>query len=220
MPRVSLTLRSSCSLWPSHGREEGRSQKQAEQGSQTSLGCCLAPRPTVASHWIHSTAWREGELPPSPCHRLTYWGSGRPGAKIWPQAFLKSHVPLIQPVHPKGNQSWIFIGRTDAEAEAPVLWPPNAKNWHIGKDPDAGKDWRQEEKGTTGRWEGWIASLTWWTWVWASTGNWWWTGKPGVLQTMGSQRVGYDWATEMNFCLLELWGTYGVKSWFHRESVG
>ena len=55
----------------------------------------------------------------------------------------------IQPVHPKGNQSWIFIGRTDAEAEAPILWPPDAKNWLIWKDPDAGQDWRQEEKGTT-----------------------------------------------------------------------
>ena len=53
----------------------------------------------------------------------------------------------IKPVHPKGNQSWIFSGRTDAEAEAPVLSPPDAKNWLIRKDPDAGKDWRQEEKG-------------------------------------------------------------------------
>ena len=51
----------------------------------------------------------------------------------------------IQPVHPKGSQSWIFIGRTDAEAEAPILWPPDAKNWLIGKDPEAGKDWRQEK---------------------------------------------------------------------------
>ena len=55
----------------------------------------------------------------------------------------------IQPVHPKGNQSWIFIGRTDAEAEAPKRWPPDVKNWLIWKDPDAGKDWRQEEKGAT-----------------------------------------------------------------------
>ena len=55
----------------------------------------------------------------------------------------------IQPVHPKGNQSWMIIGRTDAEAETPILWPPDAKNWLIWKDPDAGKDWRQEEKGTT-----------------------------------------------------------------------
>ena len=55
----------------------------------------------------------------------------------------------IKPVNPKGNQSWIFLGRTDAEAEAPILWPPDVKNWLTRKDPDAGKDWRQEEKGTT-----------------------------------------------------------------------
>ena len=55
----------------------------------------------------------------------------------------------IKPAHPKGNQSWIFIGRTDAEAETPIVWPPDAKNWLIWKDPDAGKEWRQEEKGTT-----------------------------------------------------------------------
>ena len=55
----------------------------------------------------------------------------------------------IQPVNPKGNQSWIFIGRTGAGAEAPILWPPDAKSWLIGKDPDAGKDWRWEEKGMT-----------------------------------------------------------------------
>ena len=55
----------------------------------------------------------------------------------------------IQPVHPKGNQSWVFIGRTDVEAETPILWPPDTKSWLIGKDPDAGKDWRWEEKGMT-----------------------------------------------------------------------
>ena len=58
-----------------------------------------------------------------------------------------SGIKKIQPVHSKGNQSWIFITRTDAEAEAPILWPPDAKNWLIGKDPGAGKDWKQEEKG-------------------------------------------------------------------------
>ena len=55
----------------------------------------------------------------------------------------------IQPVHPKGNQSWVFIGRTDAEAETPMLWPPHVKSWLIGKDPDVGRDWGQEEKGMT-----------------------------------------------------------------------
>ena len=66
----------------------------------------------------------------------------------------------IQPVHPKGNQSWIFIGMTDAEAETPIFWTPDGKNWLIGKDPDAGKDWRQEEKGMT---EDEMASPTQWT---------------------------------------------------------
>ena len=73
---------------------------------------------------------------------------------FWPVVLEKTFEgPLdckeIQPVLPKGNQSWIFIGRTDAEAETPVLWPPDVKNWLIWKDPDAGKDWGQEEKGTT-----------------------------------------------------------------------
>ena len=61
----------------------------------------------------------------------------------------------IQPVHPKGNQSWIFIGRTDAEAETPILWPPDVNNWLIGKDPDAGKDWRQEKDTTEDEMVGW-----------------------------------------------------------------
>ena len=65
----------------------------------------------------------------------------------------------IQPVHPKGDQSWLFTGRTDVEAETPVLWPLDAKSWLIWKDPDAGRDWGQEEKGTTG-WDGWMTSPT------------------------------------------------------------
>ena len=95
----------------------------------------------------------------------------------------------IQPVYPKGNQSWIFIGRTDVEAETPILWPPDVKNWLIGKDPYAGKDWRREEKGWRNDrgWDGWMASLTWWTWVWVNSRSWWRTGKSGVLQSMGSQ---------------------------------
>ena len=95
----------------------------------------------------------------------------------------------IQPVHSKGNQSWIFIGRTDAEAEASIVWPPDAQNWLIWKDPNAGKDWRQEEKRRTDRgWNSWMASLTQWTWVWVNSGSWWWTVRPGVLQSMGSQK--------------------------------
>ena len=92
----------------------------------------------------------------------------------------------IQPVHLKGDQPWVFIGRTDVEAETPILWPPDSKSWLIWKDSDAGKDWGQEEKRTTG-WDGWMASPTQWTWVWVNSGSWWWTGRPGVLQFMGSQ---------------------------------
>ena len=103
----------------------------------------------------------------------------------------------IQPVHPKGNQFWIFIGRTDVEAETPILWPPGAKNWLIWKDPDTGKD-KAGGKGDNRGWNGWMASPTWWTWVWASSRSWWRTGKPGVLQSVASQRVGHDWATELN----------------------
>ena len=91
----------------------------------------------------------------------------------------------IQPVNLKGNQSWIFIGRTDTEAEAPILWPPDEKNWLIEKDHDVWKDRRQEEKGATG-WDDWMASLTQRTWVWASSRRRW-TEKPGMLQSMGSQ---------------------------------
>ena len=108
----------------------------------------------------------------------------------------------IQPVHPKGNHYWIFIGRTDAEAETLILWPPDGKNSVTGKDPDAGKDWRQEEKGMTG-WDGWMASPTQWTWVWVNSGSWWWT-RSAVMQSMGLQRVGHDWATELNWCILKL----------------
>ena len=92
----------------------------------------------------------------------------------------------------------MFFGRNDAKAETPILWPAHVKSWLIGKDSDAGRVWGQEEKGTTG-WDGWMASPTRWMWVWVNSGSWWWTGRPGVLQFMGSQRVRHDWATELNW---------------------
>ena len=105
----------------------------------------------------------------------------------------------IQPIHSKGDQSWVFFGRSDAKAETPVLWPLHAKSWLTGKDSDAGRDWGQEEKGMTRGWDGWMASLTRWAWVWVNSRSWWWTGRPGVLRFMGSQRVGDDWDTELNW---------------------
>ena len=105
----------------------------------------------------------------------------------------------IKPVNSKGNEPWIFIERTDIEAEAPILWLPDAKSWLIWKDPDAGKGWGQEEKGAIEDWDGWMASPTQWRWIWVNSGNCWWTGRPGMLQSMGSQIVGHDWA-ELNLC--------------------
>ena len=103
----------------------------------------------------------------------------------------------VKPVHPKGNQPWIFIGRTDAEAEAPILWPPDAKSWLTEKDLDAGKDWRQR---TDRGWDGLIASWTQWTW--ANSGSYRRTEEPGMLRSLGLHRVGHsDWTTTRTFSL-------------------
>ena len=87
------------------------------------------------------------------------WGLDRIELMVLTVVLRTLESPLdckeIQLVNPKGNQSWIFIGRADAEAEAPIHWPPDVKNWLTGKDPDAGKDWRQEEKGMTEEMVGW-----------------------------------------------------------------
>ena len=101
----------------------------------------------------------------------------------------------IQPVQPKGNQPWIFIGRTDSEVEAPILWPPDAKSQLIRNDPDAGRDWKQDEKGMReDEMVGWHHQLN--ARVWAGSGRWWRTGKPSVLQSVGSQKVRHDRAAE------------------------
>ena len=118
--------------------------------------------------------------------------------------------------HPKGDQSCVFFGRTDVEAETPILWPPDAKSWLIWKDHDVKSwllrraDWkswliwcwerlRAGGEGDDRGWDGWMASPTQWTWVWVDSGSWWWTGRPGVPQFMGLQRVRHDWATELNW---------------------
>ena len=120
--------------------------------------------------------------------------------ELWLEKTLESLLDCkeIKPVHPQGNQSWIFIGGTDAEAEAPILWPPDAKNWLIWKYPDARKDWRQEEKGLTEDemvgWHHWLNGHEF-------------EQAPGVGDGQGSLaccspwgcRVGHDWATELNW---------------------
>ena len=97
----------------------------------------------------------------------------------------------IKPVNSKGNQSGIFIRKTDAEAPVPILWLPDAKSWLIKKDPDTGKI-KSKRSGDSKVQDFGIASSVQWTWVWASSGRWWRIGKPAVLQSMGLQRVGHD----------------------------
>ena len=104
----------------------------------------------------------------------------------------------IQPINPKGNQSLIFFGRTHADAEAPILWPPDAESTHW-KRSWCWERLKTGEEGDDRGQDGWMASLTRRTWVWASSGSWWWTGKPGMLQSMGSQRVRHNWVTELNW---------------------
>ena len=125
----------------------------------------------------------------------------------------------VKPVIPKGNQLWIFIGRTVAEAEAPILWLPDVKSQLTGKRPWCWEGLKAWGDGGDRRRDGWMASLIQRTWTWANSGRWWGTGKPGVLQSMGSQRVGHNLATEQQqlfyqtagqhfICLLlmDIWG--------------
>ena len=105
-------------------------------------------------------------------------------------------IPLdckeIQPVHPKRNQSWILIGRTHAKAEASILWLPDVKYWLIRKDPGTGKDWRQQKGMAEGEMVGWHHQLGGLEFEQAVGVGWWWTGKPGMLQSMESRKVGHD----------------------------
>ena len=127
---------------------------------------------------------------------------------VWHVWLLARHCKEIKPVNHKGNQPWIFIGRTDAEAETPILWPPYAKNSLIGKDPDAGRDWRWEEKGTTEDemvgWHHWLDGHEFEQAL----------GEAWRVQSMGSQRVGHDWATELNcYVYLYVYKDNWIGSW-------
>ena len=110
----------------------------------------------------------------------------------------------IKRVNPKRNQSWMCIGRTDAEAETLIL------GHLVGRTAllKAGRE--MNNRG----WDGWMAPPIWWTWVWAGSRSWWWTGKPGMLQSMGSQRVGHNWRTELNWTELNSqWWDSQMAQW-------
>ena len=114
----------------------------------------------------------------------------------------------IQPVHPKGDQSWVFIGRTDADWNSNTLatWCGELTHW---KRPWCWERLRAGGEGDNRGWNGWMASSTRWTWIWVHSGSWWWTGRPGMLWFMGSQRVRQDWAIELN------WTEWSVcKNWW------
>ena len=120
---------------------------------------------------------------------------------IWTKKF--------KPVSSKGHQSWISIGRTDAKAEAPVILPPDANHQLIGTRPWCWERLRAGGEGSDRGWDCWMASPTWWTWVWANSGRWWMTGKPGMLQSIGldSRTWISDWTTTKmeRFSLLCSW---------------
>ena len=182
-------------------------------GNKTDLSSAL---------WEHLLEWN-AEVEMQGCLERREWAHlcALDMGRQWCWRRLESPLDCkeIQPVHPKGDQCWVFIGRTDAEAEAPILWPPDAKSWLTG---NAWERLRTREGDNRG-WDGWMASLTQWAWVWASAGRWWRTGKPGVLQSMGSQRVGHDWATEQqdseDYLLWLSYITYSLPKLLVRLSV-
>ena len=134
----------------------------------------------------------------------------------------------IKPANPKGNQPWLFTGGTDTETKAPILWPPDAKSWLIGKEPDAGKDCGQELTDDRG-WDGWMASPTQWTWVWVDSGSWvdsmdmglgglqeaWHAAVHGVAN---SRTRLSDWVNELNWTELNHWSYWTIYLIHHFEA--
>ena len=104
----------------------------------------------------------------------------------------------IQPVHSKGDRSWVFFGRNDAKAESSTL-ATSCEELTPWKSLWCWEGLGAGGEGDNRGWDGWMESPTRWTWVWVNSGSWWWTGRPGVLQFMRWQRVGHDWVTELNW---------------------
>ena len=142
-------------------------------------------------HLMQLNGFKEGWAPKNWCFQT-----------LVPEKTLESPLDCkeIQPVHPKGGQSWVIIGRTDVEAETNTLatWCEELTHW---KRPWCWERLKAGGEGDDRGWDGWMASPTQWRWVWLNSRSWWWTGRPGMLQSMGSQRVGHNWATGLNWWL-------------------
>ena len=125
------------------------------------------------------------------------------------------------PTSPSWRKSVLNIHWKDwCWAATPIFWTPDVKNWLIWKHPDAGL--KKGGEGDDRGWDGWMASLTQLTWAWVSSRSWWWTGKPDVLQSMGPQRLGHDWAIELNWMIwrmLKKWHQIKIKIWNYIYSI-
>ena len=145
-----------------------------------------------SSHvWMWESYCKEGWVPNNWC----FW------TMVLKKTFESPLNSKIKLVNPRGKQPWIFIARTNGEAEAPILWPLDAKSWLIRKDPDAGKDWRQ--KGDDRGWDGWVSFLTEWTWVWAGSSE----GQGGLVRCTKWGHKEPDMTEQLNNKILanELW---------------
>ena len=123
-------------------------------------------------------------------------------------SFRFDTCPFVQPVHPIGDHSWVFFGRTDAEAETPILLTTWGEELTHQKRPWRWERLRAGGEGNDRGWDGWMASPSQMTWVWVDPGSWWWTGRPGMLRFLWSWRVGHSWVTEPEL---------GEKNWLIRK---
>ena len=200
MVTAAMKLKDACSVEESYAQPRQHIKKKrhyfANKGpSSQSYGF------STSYVWMWELDYKESWAPKNWC----FWS-------VVLEETLESHLDSkeIKLVNPKGNQSLISIERTNAEAEAPILWPPDEKNRLIWKRPWCWERLKAGEEEDDRGWDGWMASLTQRTWVWVSSGSWWRTGKPEVLQSMGvtkSQTWLSNW-TEMTQCH---WDTYFIR---------
>ena len=145
---------------------------------------------TSLALWMWELVLKEGVMPKNWCFQIVVL-----------EKTLESPLDSkeIKPVNTKGNKPWKFIGRIDAGAEAPILWPPDVKELTHWKRPLCWERLKATGGAGSSGWDVQIASLTQWIWIWANSGRQWRTGKPGMLQSMGLQRVGHDLATDQQW---------------------